>query len=752
VSAPVAHAHARVVAAAVLFLPGGLSPTQAGSGQGASAEELASHRRMLERLEEIRRQTPETNAYLGDAALRKLDEALAEAESLPLKSRAKLEHDKGMQLLRLGRNEQAVALLSSCHERLSRLTREDWPPFAERLEYHLGLAHLRVGVTNNCLAMRTALGCLVPIARESCHPDARGARAALEWFRRALRAAPDGEPLQLCSKWLLNLAAQAAGEYPDGLEPEERLEPAVFTSALEFPRFPEVAGQLGLNELDLCGGAVIDDFDGDGRLDVMSSSWDTGSPLVFFVNRGGGRFERRTREANLEGINGGLNLVQADHDDDGDLDLLVLRGAWLFGPRGCMPKSLLENQGGASFLDVSYQAGVAGTDFPSQAAAWADYDLDGDLDLYLGAEASAEAHYPGQLLQNRGDGTYEDVAQAAGVQNLRFAKGVSWGDCDQDRYPELFVSNLGGKNRLYANRRDGTFSDRAAQAGVELPLAGFACWFWDFDNDGLLDLYCASYDQGDQQSGLRLTPVVAGLLGLPQAGELGRLYRGDGRGSFTDVTEAAGLRRPTLPMGANFGDLDNDGFLDFYLGTGYPHYDGLIPNVMYWNRGGKEFADVSFAGGFALLAKGHGVSFADLDDDGDQDVFEQLGGAYPGDPFVNVLFQNPGFGRHWLKVRLVGRASNRSALGARIRAEFLDGTERRSVTRWVTSGGSFGCNPLQQHLGLGAARQIERLEVFWPRSELLQEFRALPVDVRLEIVEGEPEPRVLPAHTFALGS
>ena len=128
-----------------------------------------------------------------------------------------------------------------------------------------------------------------------------------------------------------------------------------------------------------------------------------------------------------------------------------------------------------------------------------------------------------------------------------------------------------------------------------------------------------------------------------------------------------GLTRMAPTMGCNFGDLDSDGFLDFYLGTGYPGYEGLVPNLMYWNRGGTSFADVTTAGGFGHVQKGHGVAFADLDEDGDQDVFIELGGAFPGDGFGDALFENPGFGNHWIVVRLVGKESNRQGVGARIR-------------------------------------------------------------------------------------
>src|SRR6185295_15241272 len=172
--------------------------------------------------------------------------------------------------------------------------------------------------------------------------------------------------------------------------------------------------------------------------------------------------------------------------------------------------------------------------------------------------------------------------------------------------------------------------------------------------------------------------------------ELACLYRGDGKGHFTNVAKEQGITRLTMPMGSNYGDLDNDGYLDIYLGTGTPKYEALMPNVMYHNRRGKGFAEVSAAGGFGHLQKGHGVDFADFDNDGDQDVFEQMGGAVPGDKAADVFYLNPGFGNHWLKLKLVGVRSNRSAIGARIHLEVDEDGTRRSIWKHVSSGGSFG--------------------------------------------------------------
>jgi hypothetical protein len=161
-----------------------------------------------------------------------------------------------------------------------------------------------------------------------------------------------------------------------------------------------------------------------------------------------------------------------------------------------------------------------------------------------------------------------------------------------------------------------------------------------------------------------------------------------------------------------------------------------MPNLMYSNRGGKGFADVTTAGGFGHLQKGHAVLFADLDRDGDQDVFEQMGGALAGDRFHNSLYQNPGFGNRWVKVELTGVRSNRSAIGARIRVQVLEEGKSRSIYKHVNSGGSFGANPLEQTIGLGKAEGIEFLEVYWPTSDLTQTFRDVPMGRSIQIREG----------------
>src|SRR6185503_4441884 len=305
------------------------------------------------------------------------------------------------------------------------------------------------------------------------------------------------------------------------------------------------------------------------------------------------------------------------------------------------------------------------------------------------------------------------------------------GDYDGDRFPDLYVSNL-EPNRLYHNKGDGTFEDVAEKLGVTKPERSFPTWFFDYDNDGDLDIYVATFLP-------RLGPFVLDLLGGQSTAELACLYQNDGKGGFREVSKEMGLTDINVTMGANFGDLDNDGFLDFYLGTGFPDYEALVPNRMYWNRGGKKFSDVTTAGGFGHLQKGHGVAFADLDRDGDQDVFEEMGGAFTGDTFGNALFRNPGFGNHWIVVKCVGARSNRPGIGARIRCDITENGAKRSVYKHVNSGGSFGANPLRQMLGLGKAAKIDVLEVYWPTTDTTQTFRDVEVDQLIEVHEDQQQ-------------
>jgi hypothetical protein len=207
-----------------------------------------------------------------------------------------------------------------------------------------------------------------------------------------------------------------------------------------------------------------------------------------------------------------------------------------------------------------------------------------------------------------------------------------------------------------------------------------------------------------------------------------------------------------MPMGANFGDIDNDGFLDIYLGTGNPSYASLVPNVLLRNHDGKYFVDVTVSSGTGELHKGHGIAFADLDNNGNEDIIAEVGGATPGDSHALRVFENPGNGNDWISVKLVGVKTNRAAIGARIKVTVENkGQGTRSIYRTVGSGGSFGASPLQQHIGLGKDARIVDLEIWWPTSNTRQHFPKRgqePVSANQGICPGV---RKLDRHPYRLG-
>jgi len=330
-------------------------------------------------------------------------------------------------------------------------------------------------------------------------------------------------------------------------------------------------------------------------------------------------------------------------------------------------------------------------------------------------------------------------------------KGVVWGDVNNDGLPDLYVSVFTGANRLYVNR-GGTsieswrFEERGAAASVDLKTPSFPTGFWDFDNDGFEDLLVLSYDLS---APLHET-VALEYLGLPlrsvRKGQLvefqpSRLYRNSGDGTFEDVTRRVGLADKVIyAMGSNFGDLDNDGWLDFYVGTGNPDLRSVVPNRMFRNVNGRRFEEVTLPGGFGHIQKGHATAFADLDRDGDEDVYMVLGGAYEGDRFASVLFENPGWVKNrWITLELEGRSANRSAIGARVDVVALDASgAARTVRRTVRTGGSFGAGSLQLHLGLGPAAGVHELRIQWPDSARTKTtYRNLALDHVYRIVQGD---------------
>jgi hypothetical protein len=405
----------------------------------------------------------------------------------------------------------------------------------------------------------------------------------------------------------------------------------------------------------------------------------------------------------------------------------------LLGDLGDQPPSLLRNRGDGTFEDVTEKAGLLFF-APSQCGAWGDFDNDGLLDLFVGIESSIVPGYDVPLYQelamrppracklfhNNGDGTFTDVATAVGLKLTGYIKGAAWGDIDNDGFPDLAIAQGYGPALLFRNQA-GAKSKRHFAAPIELePARSSSVVFFDYDQDGWLDLFVAGYSKIG--STYAAGQVAADLLGQPHTAELSRLYHNDGahpgaeRAQFLDVTAAAHLDRVFIATGCTAGDFDNDGWPDLYLSTGAADYRAVVPKRLLHNLKGERFEDVSSAAGIAHLQKGSAAAVGDIDGDGDQDIFQVLGGEYPGDIFPRALFMNPGNANHWLTLQLEGTKTNRSAIGARISVEVETPRGARTLHAAVSGGGSYGGSTLAQEIGLGDATRIISVEVTWPPS------------------------------------
>jgi hypothetical protein len=707
----------------------------------AAPYQAPSTKRMAERLEKIAAEAdPLQNPFLNRRAAaifeRQLQDAMAKSDpSVTPSQLVGMRYKIALELLNGGESAKAVEQFTQLigFMQTNRIVLSE--DKASLVRMNTALAYLRLGEQENCLANHSAESCLMPIQPGGFHKITRGSRGAITFLMEQL----EKDSNDLRAGWLLNLAYMTLGEYPDKVPPQFLIPSKVFESEYNIKRFPDIAHGLGLDFNDLAGSVVMDDFDNDGDLDLMISAMGLHDQLRFFLNNCDGTFAERTTEAGLIGEVGGLNMVQADYNNDGWMDVLVLRGAW-FEKQGHHPNSLLRNNGNGTFDDVTEQAGLLSF-HPTQTATWFDFNNDGWIDVFIGNETVPGDTNRCELFRNNGNGTFTECSAEFGINPFGLIKSVHSGDYDNDGWPDFYVSCRGQPNYLYHN--DGPQSpDKSAQGkwkftnvaqnlGVFAPVFSFPSFFFDYDNDGWLDLFSCGYGVKSVAS------VAADYLGLQHGAERARLYHNNRDGTFTDVTKSAGLHRVLLAMSANFGDLDNDGFLDIYLGTGAPDLTMLIPNRMLRNDGGQRFQDVTTSGGFGNVQKGHGIAFGDLDHDGDQDMYASIGGAYEGDIYYNALFENPGHGNDWLKLKLVGVKSNRAAIGARIKVSVVTPQGKRSIYKTVNSGATFGCSPLRQEFGLGQAKAIEAVEIWWPASGLKQTLGGLEKNQCYVVSEGE---------------
>ena len=538
---------------------------------------------------------------------------------------------------------------------------------------------------------------------------------------------------ELTSLWLLHLAHEGLGTPPD-----ERKAAFRFRRDLAMPGdptpllFEDAAARYGIAKYDGLGPSAWGDYDRDGDYDLFVTGSDSYGALY---RNDGETFTDVSREANLFRVQSGFSATWSDYDNDGWVDLHVGRDGW----HGPMANSFFVNNGDGTFTETTAAAGLGnpGSTFVCQ---WSDYDRDGDVDLYM-ANGITGGGDTNTLYRNDFDGTFTDATAAAGLQEARGTRtiGNCWGDYDDDGWPDLFVSGYETANRLYRNNGNGTFTNRAAEAGLlddELLTTGYTCFFFDYDNDLDLDILRPA-----------LAPWNDVLLGLSdryddlpaeKKEEMlrhgTRLYRNNGDGTFTDVSVEAGFIHPNGAMGTGVADLDNDGYLDIYFGTGDPAIERMEPDRLYRNNGDGTFTDLTFAAGVANVGKGHGETFVDIDLDGDLEIYAPEGGFVHGDRFPNAFYLNlQESGNHWIHIDLEGTKSNRDALDTRIYVT----AGGRTLMREKHNGEGFGSsNSPPVEFGLGEAAKIDRIEIRWPGSDP-EIFTDIPVDRRIFIREGE---------------
>ena len=649
--------------------------------------------------------SPQKNTFSN---MRRAEFFLQQSNTNDMFKRTKLRLRSSFEFINAGLNEKAISILDEVEAELSNIQFDTKYKLTFDLKGLRAIANFRKGELDNCRDNHNESSCILPLQEQAVHQLTAGSANAIKDIQDILEIKRDPNFV-----YLLNVAYMTLGQYPQGV-PDDYLVPLTMKEddMLNQPLI-NVGSSVGIDHGELSGGVIIDDFSGDGIYDIIVSSWSLNDDIAYYVADGKGGYQEHHVQSGLKGITGGLNIEPADYDNDGDLDFIILRGAWI--RPGKYPNSLIRNNGDNTFSDVTIESGIY-SENSTQTAAWADFNNDGHLDIFIGNE-SLDPNNPqkSELFLNDGNGHFDEVSDSIGLNITAFVKGVSATDIDNDGDQDLFVSVMGGQNKLYRNDSSVgpesifSFSDISSIAGIELPLLSFATWFFDYDNDGLEDLFVASYPSNYYNN--LAAEYLNELTDLPHNSEYPRLYKNQGGGHFEDVTLKVQLDKVCFTMGSSYGDIDNDGFLDIYLGTGEPDLKAVIPNRAFLNDSGQKFREVTTQAGLGHLQKGHGVSFADLDNDGDQDIYAVMGGAYEGDRFFNALFENPGYGNDFLKLKLEGGKSNKMAMGARVEVILESG---RSLHRRISSGSSFGNNPRTLEIGIPKGNNIEEIKVIWP--------------------------------------
>ena len=545
---------------------------------------------------------------------------------------------------------------------------------------------------------------------------------------------------QLDSKWMLMMADV-------GLNGEKWIEKhndAEYTTKFVTEIFPakdrsgipfeNVSAKQGINAWGGTGSVSFADLDGDGWDELIQER--KFFPFEIYKNDKG-KFTRVDQKK--LGHNNCSMVIAAVGDYDNDSKPDIFRNCCNYDGAG--PTLLIKNKGELTFEDVTKPSGLAFDKGYGMVASWGDYDLDGFLDLSVG-----DANNSSRLYRNTGKGTFVDVTESAKVSTPGKAMGLfgtvgtSWGDLDDDGYPDLYIQGWGWK-RLFMNNKDGTFKDVTARSGLNTDpgIRGYTNQIFDYDNDGKLDLYTGQYVVS---SGVKwgFAPICTCSNLLKKTGYAKRewafastIYRNNGDGTFSD--QAAKTKFiPLGTMGANNGDWDNDGDQDIVMGTGGPYFQQAEPVLFYENMGDGTFKLRTPFYDLSLWGKGHGAAFGDYDHDGNLDLYLNNGGATPGDVWPSQLMRNTGSNNHWFEVSLKGGpGTNSAAIGARVKVT----AGGKTYLQELWAGSRFGAtNTFRLHYGIGGATKIDKVEIRWPNKKLgTTVLENLEADQAIEVTE-----------------